>query len=182
MSSARDRRTGRQSDSKLLWPFLAGPRALGGIGQGGLFACDSCMCVYVRVSTGQGTGTHECRGRSDPSSSLQDSGSDGGVGCGARVGHWRMMCGCVVCVGVVSACVWLWMSCRKGWVWETGSNLCAEWGPGCAGCVCERGRVGTHKAQARAAERLQRSVILQNTWESQGRPGQTRQPRPAWNR
>lgn len=36
----------------------------------------------------------------------------------------------------------------------------------------ECGRVGTHRAESRAAGRVQMAIVLQNMWESQG--GQSR--------
>lgn len=80
------------------------------------------------------------------------------------------VCGCLAVDGLQEGVG------RGDWV----QPMCGV-GPGgrCAGSVCEQGRVGARRAQARAAERLQRSVVLQNTRASQGRPRQTCPPNPA---
>ena len=80
------------------------------------------------------------------------------------------VCGCLAVDGLPEGVG------RGDWV----QPMCGV-GPGghCAGSVCEQARVGARRAQARAAERLQRSVVLQNTRASQGRPRQTCPPNPA---
>ena len=80
------------------------------------------------------------------------------------------VCGCLAVDGLQEGVG------RGDWV----QPMCGV-GPGgrCAGSVCEQGRVGARRAQACAVERLQRSVVLQNTRASQGRPRQTCPPSPA---
>lgn len=50
-----------RADGELLWLILAGARAVCGIGFGGLFAYDLCMCVrgvytHIHLSAGGGSG------------------------------------------------------------------------------------------------------------------------------
>lgn len=50
---------------------------------------------------------------------------------------------------------------------------CGVAGEGSPGCVCEHGRVGLTGHRCLLQKGVWRSVVLQNTWESQGGQGRS---------
>lgn len=98
------------------WPFLGQELLVAEAEKSYLHVTHVCVCVHA--STGQGAGTHECWDWSDPLLRLQDSGTEGGIECGANMGKFGGRC--------ATGCVWV-----SGCGWTVGRGLEGRLGPVC---------------------------------------------------